>query len=59
MRCGDCVLYLTDEDESGNVTEFHHCETEHGFCGILDLFTGRNKDDKACKDFVKYDDERS
>lgn len=50
--CGDCVFYLTDEDNHGNVTEFHHAgDSEEGFCAIRDLFTEVKKDEKSCPDF--------
>lgn len=52
MTCKDCVYYITDEDENGNVTEFHSAKgMEEGFCAIRDLFFTRKKDDEACEDF--------
>ena len=32
--CGNCICYLDDTDENGNVTEyFHDKNKEKGFCG--------------------------
>jgi hypothetical protein len=51
--CNDCAYYITDEDENGNVTDFHSAKgKESGFCAIRDLFYNCNKDDEACGDFV-------
>ena len=37
--CNDCAYYVTDEDENGNVTDFHSAKgKESGFCAIRDLF---------------------
>lgn len=50
--CGDCVFYLTDEDNHGNVTEFRHAgDKPEGFCAIRDLFTNVKKDEKSCPDY--------
>lgn len=53
MTCKDCVYYITDEDENGNVTEYHHSEKDEGFCAIRDLFFIRKADDEICEDFIK------
>ena len=51
--CNDCAYYVTDDDENGNVTDFHSAKgKESGFCAIRDLFYNCNKDDEACGDFV-------
>lgn len=51
--CNDCAYYVNDEDENGNVTDFHSAKgKESGFCAIRDLFYNCNKDDEACGDFV-------
>ena len=51
--CNDCAYYVTDEDENGNVTDFHSPKgKESGFCAIRDPFYNCNKDDEACGDFV-------
>lgn len=55
--CGNCVYYLTDEDDKGNVTEFRHDRNkDEGFCAIKELFTERKQDAKPCADYV-YDKE--
>ena len=52
MTCGQCAYYLTDKDESGNVTEFHHCTGDCGFCALEDLFTYVEAKDDTCEDFI-------
>lgn len=59
MTCGQCICYVTDEDENGNVTEFHHCTGPEGFCSMLPLFTSRRADDKTCSDFVEISPENT
>ena len=55
--CGNCICYLDDTDENGNVTNYHHDRNkESGFCAIQPLFTVRKKDDKICSDYA-YDKE--
>ena len=59
QTCGNCICYLddTDEDENGNVTNYHHDRNkDEGFCAIQPLFTVRKKDDKICSDYA-YDKE--
>ena len=52
--CANCCFYTTDEDENGELTEFHHDKNkDEGFCGIRDLFYTVKKDTKACDDFIK------
>lgn len=52
MTCNDCEWYTTDEDEKGNVTEFHSARgKDSGFCLIRDLFYIVTKNEKACEDF--------
>lgn len=42
--CGNCISYLTDEDENGKVTDFHHDRNkDSGFCALCDLFYGVEK----------------
>ena len=56
-RCGDCVSYLTDEDENGNVTDFHHDRNkESGFCAEHELFYTVQKNDRPCGNW-SYDNE--
>ena len=43
---------MTDKDENGNVTEFHHCTGGCGFCALEDLFTYVEAKDDACEDFI-------
>ena len=51
--CGNCVAYLTDEDENGNQTDFcHNRNSPNGFCAVRDLFAIVEKDDEACESFV-------
>lgn len=51
--CGHCICYLTDEDEHGNLAEFHHDNNkETGFCSIRDLFHIVKQNTPACKDFI-------
>ncbi len=52
MTCGQCAYYLTDKDENGNMTEFHHCTGDCGFCALEDLFTYVEAKDNACGDFI-------
>ena len=47
--CGDCVFYLTDEDNSGMAG--HAGDNEEGFCAIRDLFTEVKKNERACPDY--------
>lgn len=55
--CGNCVSYLTDEDGSGNVTEFRHDRSkESGFCALRDLFYDVEKNGKPCGEYA-YDKE--
>ena len=57
QTCGNCVCYLTDEDDKGNVTEFRHDRNkESGFCATRDLFFTVKKDEKACPLYT-YDKE--
>lgn len=59
MICGNCISYLTDEDDNGNVTEFHHDKNRNtGFCAVRDLFYTVKKDNKACNDFISDGDEK-
>jgi len=40
QTCGNCVCYLDDTDENGNVTNYHHDRNKPtGFCAIQPLFT--------------------
>ena len=52
MTCKDCVCFLDDSDENGNVTDFHHSTKDDGFCAMRDLFYNVKATDKACEDFV-------
>lgn len=53
--CGNCISYLTDEDDNGKVTDFHHDrDKDSGFCALRDLFYGVEKNEKPCKDW-EYD----
>jgi len=53
--CGNCISYLTDEDDNGKVTDFHHDRNkDSGFCALRDLFYNVEKDEKPCKDW-EYD----
>ena len=55
--CGTCVCYLTDVDDVGNLTEFHHDRNQaEGFCAMRDLFYNVKKDRMACKEWA-YDKE--
>ena len=55
MTCKDCICYLTDEDENGNLTEFHHDKNaDEGFCALRDLFYNIKANEKICNDFI-YD----
>lgn len=55
--CGNCICYLDDTDENGNVTEYRHDRNKPtGFCAIQPLFTERKQDAKPCADYV-YDKE--
>lgn len=57
-HCGNCVSYLTDEDENGNIAEFHHDRNkESGFCALRDLFYIVKKSEKPCEEYV-FDGER-
>ena len=57
QTCGNCICYLDDTDENGNVTNYHHDRNKPtGFCAIQPLFTERKKDDKICSDYA-YDKE--
>lgn len=52
MTCKTCSCYLTDTDENGDVTEFHHdAESKEGFCAIKDLFYDVNENTEACEDY--------
>ena len=52
-HCGNCVSFLTDEDEKGNLSEFHHDRNkEEGFCAMRDLFYNVKKNEKPCKSWV-------
>lgn len=52
-RCGNCILFLTDEDKDGNVVDFHHDrKKENGFCAIRELFYIVQNDSKPCKNWV-------
>lgn len=56
--CGNCVSYLTDEDEKGNLAEFHHDRSkESGFCALRDLFYIVKKDRKPCGEYA-FDKEK-
>lgn len=51
--CGNCAAYLTDEDEKGNVAEFHHDRSkESGFCALRDLFYTVRKNEKPCDEYA-------
>ena len=52
MTCRNCICFLDDTDENGNVTEFHKSTKEDGFCSQYDLFHNVRADDNACKYFV-------
>ena len=53
--CGNCACYLTDEDDDGKVTDFHHDRNkESGFCATRDLFYGVERTDRPCKEW-EYD----
>ena len=55
--CGNCVSYLTDEDEAGNLADFHHDRNkESGFCAIRDLFYNVKKNENPCIEW-SYDNE--
>ncbi|MEL3909553.1 MAG: hypothetical protein P1P58_00840 [Treponema sp.] len=55
-HCGNCAYYMTDEDERGNVTDFHHDRNnDEGFCVIRDLFYTVKHAERACGDWM-YDD---
>ena len=57
QTCGNCICYLDDTDENGNVTNYHHDRNKPtGFCAIQPLFTERKQDAKPCADYV-YDKE--
>lgn len=47
--CGDCVFYLTDEDNKGIAS--HAGDNEEGYCAIRDLFTEVKKGERSCPDF--------
>ena len=52
-HCGNCISFLTDEDEKGNVAEFHHDRNkESGFCAMKDLFYTVQNDSKPCESWV-------
>lgn len=55
MTCKECVCYLSDEDENGNVTEFYWAGNKkaEGFCAIRELFYNVKADDEACEDFQR------
>lgn len=53
MTCGQYICYLTDVDENGDLTEFHHCTEAEGFCSMLPLFTVRKATDEACNNFIQ------
>ena len=51
MTCSQCGYYLTDEDEKGNITEFHHDRTKpEGFCGKRELFHTVRRNSTACQE---------
>ena len=55
--CGNCISYLIDENDNGNVTDFHHDRNkDSGFCAIRELFYIVQNDSKPCKNWV-YDGE--
>ena len=48
---------MIDEDDNGNVTDFHHDRNkDSGFCAIRELFYIVQNDSKPCKNWV-YDGE--
>lgn len=52
MTCGTCFSYLTDEDENGKVTYFHHDRSKpSGFCAMRELFYTVKKDYKSCESY--------
>lgn len=52
-HCGNCVSFLTDEDDKGNVTEFHHDRNKDcGFYAMRDLFYTVQNDSKPCDGWV-------
>lgn len=51
-HCGECALFLTDTDKDGNVTDFHFCTSDEGFCGMQGLFTTVYQSDVACEEFT-------
>lgn len=52
--CGNCAYYITDTDDAGNVSGFHHDNTAtEGFCAIRDLFYSVTRDDSACADWLQ------
>ena len=54
MTCKTCSCYLTDVDENGNVTDFHHdSKSKEGFCALKDLFYNVYEDTQACEDYVE------
>lgn len=53
-KCGNCAMYLTDEDSDGNVVEFHHDgKTVTGFCAIRDLFYTVENNHAPCGNWIK------
>lgn len=53
--CGNCACYLTDEDENGNFTNFHHDRNkDSGFCAVRDLFYVVRKEEIPCGEWM-YD----
>ena len=52
MTCRNCICFLDDTDENGNLTDFHHSTREDGFCAMQDLFYNVKAEDEACSDFV-------
>ena len=51
--CGNCISYLTDEDDNGELTEFYHNRNkESGFCALRDLFYTVQKDSRPCEDWT-------
>lgn len=48
---------MTDEDECGNLSDFHHDRSvSEGFCIIQNLFYTVKNNDKACADWM-YDNQ--
>ena len=54
-KCGNCISYLTDEDDEGNLTVFHHDpRKETGFCAMRDLFHTVENEHPSCESWI-YD----